>query len=249
MRDIGEGSMVDTSEDDKGKEQERNDLAWKRKKAELTQAETDRLLQTRQSLKDWIRRSIDEYGNIPPSIRDKIDNAGRDLGITVEDVIDEVLQERVLDKRGSVDHEKLAILLLQKAQKIREENGGIMTLAEVRLMVEAGGILSGKVELEDVKKAIEILSKQRLIPGIRKLNSGLTIVYFFPIEVSPDQNTILVIASEKGWTTLDEVMMRTKWSRERAELTLRELETSGVSRPDPSYSTGKKWYFPGLLKQ
>jgi hypothetical protein len=240
--------LVDEFDNDREKELERGDLAWKRKKAELTQSETDRLLQTRQILKDWIRRSIDEYGNIPQSIRDKIDATGHDLGITVEDVIDEVLQEQVLNKRGSVDHEKLAILLLQKAQRLREENGGIMTLAEVKLMVETRGILSGKVGIEDIKKAIEILSKQKLIPGIKKLGSGLMIVYFFPIESSPDQNTILVIASEKGWTTLEEVMMKTKWSRERVELALRELETSGISRPDPSYSTGRKWYFPGLFK-
>lgn len=124
-----------------------------------------------------------------------------------------------------------------------------MTLAEVQLMVERGGPLTGKVGHEDIKKGIEILSKQKLIPGIKKLSSGLSIVYFFPVEVSLDQNTVLAIASEKGWTTLEEVMMRTGWLRERAEVTLKELETSGISRPDPSYSTGKKWHFPGLLKQ
>jgi hypothetical protein len=246
--DAGEGLMVGDFKGDKKGEQERDNLAWKRKMTELSQGETDRILRTRQVLKDWIRRSIDEYGHIPPMIRNRIDNVGRDLGITVEDVIEEVLEERVVGKKGSVDHEKLAVLLLQKAQRLREQNGGIMTLAEVQLMTETRGTLSGKVDYEDVKKAIDILSKQKLIPGIKKLSSGLSIVYFFPVEVSLDQNTVLAIASEKGWTTLEEVMTRAGWSRERAEVTLKELETSGISRPDPSYSTGKKWHFPGLLK-
>jgi hypothetical protein len=245
--DAGGSSMVDESDDEKREEQERDNFAWKRKKAELTQEETDRILQTRQTLKDWIRRSMDEYGIIPPSIRSRVDNVGRDLGITVEDVVEEVLGEQVLEKKGKVDHEKLAMLLLQKAQKLREKNGGIMTLAEVQLMTEGTGLLSGKIGYEDIKKAIEILSKQKLIPGLKKLSSGLMIVYFFPAEVSPDQNTVLSLASDKGWTTLEEVMVRTGWSKERAEVTLTELETSGISRPDPSYSVGKKWYFPGLM--
>jgi hypothetical protein len=59
----------------------------------------------------------------------------------------------------------------------------------------------------------------------------------------------LTIAGDKGWTTLEEVMVQTGWSRERAEIALEELEDSGISRADPSYSTGKKWYFPGLTKQ
>jgi len=247
--DAGDGSMVRELDGDKKEEQQRDKLAWKRKKTELTQGETDRILQTRQVLKDWIRRSIDEYGNIPPSIRDRVDSVGRDLGITVEDVVEEVLEERVLEKKGRVDHERLAILLLQKAQRLREQNGGIMTLTEVQLMTEKGGLLSGKVGHEDIKKAIEFLSKQKLIPGIKKLSSGLSIVYFFPVELSFDENIVLAIASEKGWITLEEVMIRTGWSRERVEVTLKELETSGISRPDPSYSIGKKWYFPGLLKQ
>lgn len=240
--------MVGGLDSDEDEEQERDNLAWRRKKAELTQGETDRILQTRQTLKDWIRRSIDEYGSIPPSIRSRIDSVGRDLGITVEDVVEEVLGEQVLEKKGKVDHEKLALLLLQKAQRLREKNGGIMTLAEVQIMTESAGLLSGKIGYEDIKKAIEILSKQKLIPGLKKLGSGLVIVHFFPVEVSLDQNTVLSLASEKGWTTLEEVMMITSWSKERAEVTLRELETSGISRPDPSYSIGKKWYFPGLLR-
>ena len=180
--------MVGEFDGDKEEEKEPDNSVWRRKKAELTQGETDRILRTRQVLKDWIRRSIDEYGNIPPSIRDKVDRVGRDLGITVEDVVEEVLEERVLQKKGSVDHERLAVLLLQKAQRLRDENGGIMTLAEVLLMVERGGPLTGRVGHEDIKKAIEILSRQRLIPGIKKLSSGISIVYFFPIEVSVDQN-------------------------------------------------------------
>jgi len=240
--------MTDNLDEDK-REAEKIDQAWKKKKIEFIQQESDGSLDNRQILKEWIRRSIDGHGNIPPKIRDKVDNVGKDFGITVDDVVEEVMEEQVLEKGGKVNDEKLAFLLLQKAQRLRDQNGGIMTSAEALLMAERGGCLSGKLRNEDIEKAVEILSKQKLIPGMRKLSSGLKIIYFFPIEFSPDQNTVLSIASEQGWTTLEEVMMRTSWSRERAELTLGELERAGISRLDSSYSAGKKWYFPGFITQ
>ncbi len=225
------------------------DEAWRRKNVEFVEKETSKMLETRQLLKEWIRRSIDEYGNIPLNIRERVDNVGRDLGITVDEVVEEVMEEKVFEKRGSINHEKLAILLLQKAQRLRETNGGIMTLAEIQLALSKRGNLLGKIESQDIRKSIEILVERNLIPGFRKLSTGLTIVCFFPIEISPDQNTVLAIAGEKGWTTLEEVMIKTHWSRERADITLKALEDSGLSRLDPSYAAGKKWYFPGLSGQ
>lgn len=221
---------------------------WKRKRAEFIQKESSKVLETRQLLKQWIRQSVDDYGNIPPKIRERVDNIGRDFGITVDEVVEEVMEEKVLDKKGSVDHERLAILLLQKAQRLREINGGIMTLAELQLTLSTRDALSGRIRSEDIRKSVEILIERKLIPGLRKLYSGLMIACFFPIEISPDQNTILAIAGEKGWITLEEVMVRTRWSRERADMALKALEDAGVSRLDPSYSTGKKWYFPGLAQ-
>jgi hypothetical protein len=159
------------------------------------------------------------------------------------------MEEKVFEKKGGVDHEKLAILLLQKAQRLHETNGGIMTLAELQLSLLKDDVSSDRIRSEDIRKSIEILAERKLIPGFRKLGSGITIVCFFPIEISPDQNTVLAIAGEKGWTTLEEVTVRTHWSRERADITLKALEDAGVSRLDPSYSTGKKWYFPGLRGQ
>jgi hypothetical protein len=224
------------------------DEAWKKKRAEFVQKESSRVLETRQLLKGWIRQSIDDYGNIPPKIRERVDNVGKDFGITVDEVVEEVMEEKVFDKRGSVDHEKLAILLLQKAQRLRETNGGIMTLVELQLTFSSTSALSGKIQIQDIRKSVEILAERKLIPGFRKLSSGLMIACFFPIEISPDQNTVLAIAGEKGWTTLEDVMVRTSWSRERADMALKALEDAGVSRSDPTYSTGKKWYFPGLTQ-
>jgi hypothetical protein len=224
------------------------DEAWRRKRAEFIQKESSKVLETRQLLKQWIRQSIDDYGNIPPKIRERVDNVGRDFGITVDEVLEEVMEERVFEKKGNVDHERLAILLLQKAQRMRETNGGIMTLAELQLTLSSGDALAGRIRIEDIRKSVEILVERKLIPGFRKLSSGLVLACFFPIEISPDQNTVLAIAGEKGWTTLEEVMVRTRWSRERADMALKALEDAGVSRPDPSYSAGKKWYFPGLTQ-
>jgi hypothetical protein len=244
----GETVMVDEPQRKKNEDEDTKEYAWRRKKVELTQSESGRLLETRQMLKEWIRNSIDQYGNLPQRVRDRVDNAGRDLGITVDEVVGEVMAEQVAAKSGKVDTGRLALLLLHEAQALREKNGGVMTYAEIQLALEQGP-LAGKVKADDIKKAVEILTDRELIPGPRKLDSGLLLICFFPIEISQDQNRILVIAGEKGWTTLEDVMVQTGWSRERAEIALKELQDSGISRYDPSYSSGKKWYFPGLTKQ
>jgi hypothetical protein len=239
--------LVVVDEPSREKKEDRDNIedAWRSKKVELIQKESSRLLQTRQMLKKWIRNSIDQYGNLPQEVRERVDNAGRDLGITVDEVIGEVMAEQVVGKSGRIDSDKLALLLLHEAQALREKNGGVMTYAEIQLALEKGP-LSGMIRVDDIKKAVEILTNRELIPGPRKLGSGLLLVCFFPIEISQDQNKVLVIAGEKGWTTLEEVMIQTGWSRERAEIALKELENSGISRADPSYSAGLKWYFPGL---
>ena len=240
--------MDDEPQEKKKEDHDETEYAWRSKKIELIQKESSRLLETRRMLKEWIRSSIDQYGNLPQKVRDRVDSAGKELGITVDEVIGEVMAEQVVVKSGRIETDKLALLLLHEAQSLREKNGGVMTYAEIQLALEKGS-LSGRIRVDDIKKAVEILTNRELIPGPRKLDSGLVLVCFFPIEISQDQNKVLVIASEKGWTTLEEVMIQTGWSRERAKIALRELEDSGISRADPSYSAGSRWYFPGLTTQ
>ncbi|MHA1263265.1 MAG: hypothetical protein ACTSSA_14475, partial [Candidatus Freyarchaeota archaeon] len=145
-----------------------------------------------------------------------------------------------------IDHEKLGMLLYQRAMLKRKENGGIMTYGEAYLLVNTGK-LAEKLEAKDVEKAVKILKKNNIIPGERELKSGVKVISFFPVELTDDQNEVLSIASRKGFTTLEELMLKTGWTKTRAQNALQALEQEGITRKDESYAHGEKYYFPGLM--
>jgi Fic family protein len=145
-----------------------------------------------------------------------------------------------------IDHEKLGMLLYQRALLKRKENGGIMTFAEAYLLTNTGK-LAQKLENKDIEKAVKILEKNKLIPGTRQLKSGVKIISFFPIELTDDQNEVLSIASRSGSVTLEEIMLKTGWTKTRAQNVLQTLEEEGITRKDESYAHGEKYYFPGFM--
>jgi hypothetical protein len=121
-----------------------------------------------------------------------------------------------------------------------------MTLSEAYLLVNTGK-LAQKLEIKDIENAVKILEKNKLIPGTFKLKSGVKIISFFPIEFTDDQNEVLSIASRSGFVTLEEIMLKTGWTKVRAQNALQALEQEGVTRRDESYAHGERYYFPGLI--
>ena len=130
-------------------------------------------------------------------------------------------------------------------KELKEENGGLMALSEV--VLETNKRRPGMVIAPGyIVKAVEKLENEKLIPGIKKLKSGSEIVEFFPVSMTTDGMEILSVAAKKGWTTLEEVILKTEWNRERAKRALEALKKAGIARLDKSYSEGEKYYFPGL---
>ncbi|NHJ83907.1 MAG: hypothetical protein FK734_00510 [Asgard group archaeon] len=150
------------------------------------------------------------------------------------------------DRIGGGDfYERLSVEILEKAKELQEYTGGIMTLGEVVLLVNKGR--PGKIiSADDVIKAVEKLAKAKLIPELRELKSGVIIVEFIPANLSDDQEEVLALSTRKGWISLEELILKTKWSQERSERALESMRETGIARVDASYAEGKKYYFPGL---
>ncbi len=219
----------------------------------LEEIKTD--LETATETKEKLEELARKYGVViatSSKLQDEVERIRKQYGIPKEAIITHVMFEEEVLKKGAmglgtkIDHEKLGMLLYQRAMLKRKENGGIMTYAESYLLVNTGK-LAQKLETKDVEKAVKILKKNNMIPGTRELKSGVKIISFFPIELTDDQNEILSIASRKGFTTLEEVMLKTDWTKARAQNALQALEQGGITRKDESYAHGEKYYFPGLM--
>lgn len=229
--------------------------SMERKAAELKLEELEKELETAMAVKEKIADIAEKYGVIlvaSPKFQSEIESLREKYGIPAEAVITQIVKEEdVLKKKmfglsESVDHEKLGLLIYQRALFKRKETGGVLSLGEIYLLISTGK-LKDKVKMDDVKRALKELEKKRIIPGLLQLKSGVEIAVFIPAELNADQNEVLSLVSGKGSITLEELMVKTGWPKERAERTLKALEESGIARKEESYAYGEKYYFPGLM--
>ncbi|MEM1657889.1 MAG: hypothetical protein QXX87_05010 [Candidatus Jordarchaeales archaeon] len=230
--------------------------SMEKKALELKLEELEKELEKAMMVKEKIESIAEKYGVIiaaSPKFQEEVKLLREKYGIPESAVIsqivkeEDVLKEKMFGLSKSIDYEKLGLLIYQRALFRRKETGGVMSLGEVCLLIDTGK-LKGKIKMDDVKRALKELEKKRVIPGLRQLKSGVEIAIFIPAELSDDQNEVLNLASEKGFITLEELMVKTGWTKERAERVLKSLEESGIARKEESYAYGEKYYFPGLTR-
>ena len=67
-----------------------------------------------------------------------------------------------------------------------------------------------------------------------------------PLELRRDQSDVINLAALKGYVSIEEVMMNLKWSEDHARQVLTSLVDAGMAVADIRFSTGGRYYFPGL---
>ncbi|MGC9781001.1 MAG: hypothetical protein HZR80_17285 [Candidatus Heimdallarchaeota archaeon] len=100
-----------------------------------------------------------------------------------------------------------------------------------------------RATLKDIIKAVELLDENGLLI-LTQDQEGLYWVQFKPSE--SEASIILRLANAKGFLTIEELMMNTNWPVEKATEELDKFVKAGCAIKDASYSTGIKYYFPGL---
>ncbi|MHA1268710.1 MAG: EAP30/Vps36 family vacuolar-sorting protein [Candidatus Helarchaeota archaeon] len=222
----------------------------RKKSPEYMIKELELILKSYKDLREQVKEFEKKYGNLiveNPEYQDKLKEIRVEIGLSEIQSEDFKIKPSSIEKitgKGTF-YNQLGIQILNMAKKKIIETGGIMTLAEVVLRINEGRP-TGTVSALDVVRAINILEKAEVIPGIKKLESGIKIVEFIPVELTPDQGIILNMASSKGFITLEEIIMNTNWTQDRIERVLQTLLEKNIAKIDQSYATGKKYYFPGL---
>ncbi|MHA1367941.1 MAG: hypothetical protein ACTSP5_16265, partial [Candidatus Heimdallarchaeota archaeon] len=100
-----------------------------------------------------------------------------------------------------------------------------------------------QASMKDVLKAVEELDANGLINSNQD-HEGMYWIQMYSSDSA--ENIILQMAQEKGFVTLEEVVMQTNWSIDKAKDELNKFVSAGSAIVDASYSTGTKYYFPGL---
>ncbi|MBD3406770.1 MAG: hypothetical protein GF411_11705 [Candidatus Lokiarchaeota archaeon] len=123
---------------------------------------------------------------------------------------------------------------------------GLMGLAELIVEVVRKIPQLKSVSYNDVIQAVNMVAEHGLIPGIRTLRCGVKVVELRPLELRRDQSDVINLAASKGFTSIEEVMMRLKWSEDHARQVLGSLVEAGMAVADRRFSTGGRYWFPGL---
>ncbi len=123
---------------------------------------------------------------------------------------------------------------------------GLMGLAELIVEVVRRLPELESVTYNDVIEAVNRVSDHGLIPGIRTLRGGVKVVELRPLELRRDQADVINLAAMKGYVSVEEVMMQLKWSEDHARQVLSSLVDTGMAVADIRFSTGGRYYFPGL---
>ncbi len=219
----------------------------KKKGTMLLMEDLDKMLTSLKELRGELKKFEKKYQKelkTIPSYREKVVRMRAELGLPLEiGVYEEKGKPRLFGKGGFFD--KLGLEALDILQKHKETSGGIMSLAEIVLLVnkETPGVT---ISPDDINRAIKRLEKADLVNVFELKSSDVKLVEFVPMGLSSDQNEVLELASTKGWTTLEEIMMEKGWPKERSERVLKAFKDGGIARLDSSYARGTRYYFPGL---
>ncbi|MFX0151137.1 MAG: hypothetical protein ACFFAJ_10180 [Candidatus Hodarchaeota archaeon] len=140
--------------------------------------------------------------------------------------------------------EQLADLILEYGKNLRASSGGYISLAHLYTALK-NQIPDVEFSPKDLESACNHLKKQSLIEGVSK-RSGIKIVEFVPVTLGTDAKKVFDLAVNKGYVTLEEVVINTKWDQQRIMRVLESLIKQNIARKVSSLDSGDQYYFPGL---
>ncbi|MFX1518829.1 MAG: EAP30/Vps36 family vacuolar-sorting protein [Promethearchaeota archaeon] len=221
---------------------------FKKKGTELMMEDLGKMITSLKELRGELKKFEKKYAKeikTLPTYREQVVRMRAELGLPLEIGVYEEKGGKPRFFGKDKYYDRLGLETLDILQTHKETSGGLMRLAEIVLLVnkETPGVT---VSPEDIDHAIKRLEKTDLVKVIELKSSNIKLVEFVPVSLTNDQNEILELASAKGWTTLEEIMMAKEWSKERSERVLKAFKDSGIARLDSSYARGTRYYFPGL---
>ncbi|MFX0205484.1 MAG: hypothetical protein ACFFDT_05820, partial [Candidatus Hodarchaeota archaeon] len=135
-------------------------------------------------------------------------------------------------------------LILEYGKNLRASSGGYISLANLYTALKTQ-VPDVKFSTKDLENSCKRLKKQALIEGVSK-RAGVKIVEFIPVALGGDARKVFDLAVNKGYVTLEEVVLGTKWDQQRVMRVLDSLVEQKIARKVSSLDTGDQYYFPGL---
>ncbi len=225
--------------------------AFQVKDAELMIKELELMIDNISEVKKQLKKFEKKYGDKISDNKDYYDKLAilrEELGLPTEIGRYDWKEAPTLKDKltGKGFYDVLANEILELGQQLTPENGGIISIGE--LFTQLNKVRPGRiVSIDDMRRSIDKLINSKLLPPHRVLDSGVKILEFTTVEFSTDHDILLNYASREGFVTKETLLMKTDWTEERIDRSLKFFEEHGIARVDRSYSEGTKYWFPGLM--
>ncbi|KAF2799985.1 ESCRT-2 complex [Melanomma pulvis-pyrius CBS 109.77] len=138
----------------------------------------------------------------------------------------------------------LGVLIVETCRATRAENGGLISVAEIRSRIEqgqSGGIGSSiSVSDDDVQRAVESLSPLGSCFSILRIGHR-SLIRSVPKELNTDQSTVLEAVQVLGYVTLSMLQLNLGWERPRAHAVIEDLMADSLVWVDCQAGENEYW--------
>ena len=119
----------------------------------------------------------------------------------------------------------LGVLVVETCRATRAENGGLISVAEIRSRISSGtGFVGSSMDVsdDDVQRAVESLSPLGSCFSVMKIGHR-TLIRSVPKELNIDQSTVLEAVQVLGYVTISMLQLNLGWERPRAHAVIEDL--------------------------
>ncbi|KAF2133561.1 vacuolar-sorting protein SNF8 [Dothidotthia symphoricarpi CBS 119687] len=145
---------------------------------------------------------------------------------------------------GSVNdfYFNLGVLIVEECRATRAENGGLISLADLRLRIAKSQRIGGSMEVsdDDVTRAVSSLAPLGSCFSIMKIGHR-SLIRSVPKELNTDQSTVLEAIQVLGYVTVSMLQLNLAWERPRAHAVVEDLMADSLVWVDVQAGENEYW--------
>jgi ESCRT-II complex subunit VPS22 len=136
----------------------------------------------------------------------------------------------------------LGVRIVEECRATRAENGGLISVADLRARIQKGRGVGGGMSVsdDDVRRAVDALGP--LGSGFRIVEIGhRSLIRSVPRELNTDQSTVLEAVQVLGYVTVSMLQVNLGWERPRACAVVEDLMVDSLVWIDTQAGENEYW--------
>lgn len=145
---------------------------------------------------------------------------------------------------GSVNdfYFNLGVLIVEECRSTRAENGGLISVADLKTRISKSQRIGGSMEVsdDDIKRAVDSLAPLGSCFSIMKIGHR-SLIRSVPKELNTDQSTVLEAIQILGYVTVSMLQINLNWERPRAHAVVEDLMADSLVWVDCQAGENEYW--------